>query len=748
MNMLSFLSMMACFAYFILGLYIYLYNRHEKLNRAFFLLSLIFTVYAFAYAFYYVAPDKQSAIRWYKISSIGWTLFPVFLLNFVLILTKNQSLRKNWLFYPLMFLPGFIFLYLAMDSHFYARDFVFTGYYWAIVPNLQSATFWIYLAYMLTYAFISFGLLINWRKNTRLNKEKKQSFVILLAFSVTFILAVATNILSPMLKKPAVPDIAHISSLVMVAGIAYAIRRYRLMMVTPGTAAGLMMAHMHEYLFFTDNDGQIIRCNDFTIKQTGYDRNELCSKYFIELTDEKIINLEKLNAGKQHEEERIRLTLNVRKNKKIPLSMICTPVFDDFNDRIGFVIVGYDTTNEDQLSYEIEERKNIEYELIKAKEKAEESDKLKSSFLANVSHELRTPLNGILGFTEILKMELDDTSLNEIVDYINQSGNRLLGTLNSLIDLSLIETDKNEIDKRLINVSELVQQKADLYKNYASSKNLYLETDISDNRLFSRTDPRLLGHVLNNLIDNAIKYTEEGGVVASLKQEKVGQRNYLTILIRDTGIGIAPEHFSKIFESFSQISEGFDRDYEGIGIGLSICKKFITLLDGEIWVESRLNEGSSFFVRLPAYTGTQQASPEKDSESTGEVKEKLPGQKPYILIVEDEKTNREYMKYTLSEHFEVDISVNGYKAYELAKKNRYDLIFMDVTLDKEMSGIHAMEEIRKLENYTHVPIAAVTANVMKTQQDEFFRRGFTHFLPKPFKRQQLLDLASEMMTKD
>ncbi len=747
MNVLSFLSVMACFSYFGLGLYIYLFNRHAALNRTFFHFSLIFSIYAFAYAFYYVAPTREDAILWYKISAVGWTLFPAFLLNFILLLTKTNIKRRRWWLYPVIFMPGLIFLYLAITTHFYAAGFIFNGNHWTIIPNEGSAVFWIYLAYLFFYIVLGFLLVVRWRQKTQINKERKQADILIGIFIIITILNTMSNVVIPMIYPTAFPDVAHILSLILFFGIGYAIIRYRLMMITPQSTASLLLSRMNEYLFFTDDAGRIIRANDFTVHNLGYSENELKQKQFASLTGEQPFDLEDHSTDPGSPgAERFRTHLTRREGGSIPVSMICTRILDKYNDRLGYVIVGYDTTYEDRLNEEIEERKNIEFELIRAKEKVEESDKLKSTFLANVSHELRTPLNGILGFTEILKMDVDDPVIGEIVDYIDQSGNRLLGTLNSLIDLSLIETNKHEIDKQLVNVAELVRQKTDLFKSYISSKNLTFETQLRGEILKARTDPRLLGHVINNLLDNAIKYTEEGGITVSLDNERVGHRLFLVIAVKDTGIGIDPSHYNRIFESFRQISEGYDREYEGIGIGLSICKNFVEMLDGEIWVDSTLGEGSTFHVRIPAWQDAVIANPEKSSGEKS-IKKTFPGNdKPYLLIVEDEKTNREYMRFTLSQHFEVDVAINGFKALEMVQKQKYDAIFMDVNLGKEMSGMQAMKKIRKLDGYQNVPVAAVTANVMKAQQDTFLRNGFTHYLPKPFKRQQLIDLARYMIS--
>ncbi len=257
-----------------------------------------------------------------------------------------------------------------------------------------------------------------------------------------------------------------------------------------------------------------------------------------------------------------------------------------------------------KAAYTILDKQNTEIkksreELLVAKEKAEESDKLKSVFLANISHELRTPLNGILGFTDVLRTELDDPEYKDMANIIHNSGNRLLDTLNSIIDLSIIESQKMEIEYTEISLFKWMAEQTALFMAAASSKNLDLIAEIEDESTLVSSDLRLLTNLLNNLIDNAIKYTYEGGIniKASVINNKEDARLKLEVI--DTGIGIEEDKVQRIFDKFRQASEGQSRKFEGAGLGLTLCQKYVEILGGEISLESRVDYGSHFTVLIP-----------------------------------------------------------------------------------------------------------------------------------------------------
>ncbi len=256
------------------------------------------------------------------------------------------------------------------------------------------------------------------------------------------------------------------------------------------------------------------------------------------------------------------------------------------------------------VMHNITDRVKFEEDLISAKEKAEEMNRLKSNFLANMSHELRTPLVGILGYSEILSEEIKQSDHLRMIKDIYNSGKRLLETLNSILNLSRIESNKFEIIPSKFNLIDLVLEEINLYKGVAQIKNIYLNMLSQRTEILVNSDKRIIQNIISNLINNAVKYTSQGGVAVSITIE-INSKEYALVKITDTGIGIPKQSQKIIFEEFRQVSEGFDRKYEGTGLGLTITKKFIDMLHGTIQLKSEPNIGSEFLIKIPVNYNSQ-----------------------------------------------------------------------------------------------------------------------------------------------
>jgi len=262
------------------------------------------------------------------------------------------------------------------------------------------------------------------------------------------------------------------------------------------------------------------------------------------------------------------------------------------------------------INQDITEQKNLTDELIVSKEKAEESDRLKSAFLANMSHEIRTPMNGILGFTELLK-EPDLTGENQqlYIEIIEKSGMRLLNIINDIIGISRIESGELELNLTETNINELISLIYNTFRSELEIRNIQFETfkALQDMDAFMKTDREKLNAILTNLIKNAIKFTHSGTIVFGYEVKPLDKKtkavqtstHELIFFVKDTGIGISPEKQKHIFERFRQGSENLTRSYEGAGLGLSITKAYVEFMGGKIWVESEVYKGSTFKFTLP-----------------------------------------------------------------------------------------------------------------------------------------------------
>ncbi len=395
-----------------------------------------------------------------------------------------------------------------------------------------------------------------------------------------------------------------------------------------------------------------------------------------------------------------------------------------------------------ELTTEIENRKIIEKELIQAKEKAEESSRLKSNFLANMSHEFRTPMNGILGMASILQ-ESTSTNYeqNKMINGIITSGQRLMSTLDAVLTLADLEAYKSNNQKQYVNISEGINKIVPVYYKKAADKGLSFTVTIKDDSLSVDCLKKNVMGIVINLLDNAVKFTDNGFVSLIVEPKEIGENLFARITVSDSGIGIAPEHQKIIFNDFRQASEGFSRHYEGSGLGLSIVKKTVDLLNGTINIVSDKGKGSSFIVSLPA----QKKSKSSDkSKVTGEniMKTVNPAIKPKGLLVEDNYINQQTVEMYLRDFCDLDYARNGLAAIKMSKENKYDFILMDINLSSGMNGVEATREIRKMSKYKDIPIIAVTGYTMESDKENFLSEGLTHFLPKPFLKNEIVSLLT------
>lgn len=391
----------------------------------------------------------------------------------------------------------------------------------------------------------------------------------------------------------------------------------------------------------------------------------------------------------------------------------------------------------EELQIQNKEYLILNEELQESKDKAEESDRLKSAFLANLSHEIRTPMNGIMGFADMLaQSNLAPDKLKKYISIIQHSSKQLLSIINDILDISRIETGQVEIVKNTINITSLLSELKLLFEPKAKEKGLSLIFPVDNNPLFVLTDSAKLQQIFSNLIGNAIKFTEQGYV----KVFYIIEDNYLKFNIEDTGIGIAPKYFKIIFERFRQVEYHSARKYGGSGLGLAISKSLVNLLGGEIGVISEENKGSKFWFTIP-YTQSE-PSDQKPAEWNSTFKNNWKA--CTILIAEDEDINFEYLQELLLDSgINIIRAVHGQEAVKLALEHQaLDLILMDIKMPV-MDGFEATKLIKR--DRPKLPIIAVTAYAMATDREMALAAGCDEYLAKPVRRDGLFTMLNNFL---
>ena len=390
-------------------------------------------------------------------------------------------------------------------------------------------------------------------------------------------------------------------------------------------------------------------------------------------------------------------------------------------------------------------RKQIDNELVKAKVAAEESDRLKSAFLANMSHEVRTPLNGILGLAQVLlKSKNMDTDIRNDVKMIVESGSSLLALIEDIMDVSKIEAGQMKIKFKPFHLNTLMDQLYSMFITHpfyvqknACQKNLELKYDKSPENLTIMSDPDRLQQIFVNLIGNAFKFTQKGFVRFGYVIEK----QTITFYVKDSGIGIPKDKTEKIFERFTQVDNTLARKFSGSGLGLAISKGLTALLDGQIWCESSMGVGSTFYFTIPYHPTTMLEDidmPQKKKNI------EYHWNKYTALIVEDDLINFKVIEAMLRNTGINIIHVdNGVKAIQQANSNPHiDIVLMDVHLP-EMSGLEATIKIKEV-NKT-LPIIAQTANAMSDDKDRCIDAGCSDYISKPIDMNELIAKISKFL---
>ena len=426
-------------------------------------------------------------------------------------------------------------------------------------------------------------------------------------------------------------------------------------------------------------------------------------------------------------------------------------VMPDSDQIDSSMLVGYHIIDE-----QIKKEKQVQNELEFAREAAETANRTKSSFLFNMSHDIRTPMNAILGFANMAKKYSDDKEkVEECIDKVQTSGTHLLGLINDILDMARIESGKIEIEVEPIDVREAADRLTTILGDLARDKDIKLSVSLEDvENPYVYLDELHVNQILLNIISNAVKYTENGGKVDILIKEMLSsdkERAHYRFVISDTGIGMTEEFLDHVFDSFERDKNEALAGIQGTGLGMSITKRLVDIMHGNIEVESTLGEGSTFTVDLEfkKYEGDFEALVTAEAEQEQEATEiTLDGKR--ILLVDDNELNREIASEILAETGAViEEAEDGVEAFDKVRESEpgyYDIVLMDVQMPR-MNGYESTKAIRALENeaLANIPIIAMTANAFDEDREDALEAGMNEHIAKPIDVVKLFDCLRKIL---
>lgn len=499
-----------------------------------------------------------------------------------------------------------------------------------------------------------------------------------------------------------------------------------------------IIENMELGLMEVDLSQNIVRAYKSFCEMTGYSAEELVGKNAVDLflpTDFQKVMDDQDKRRKSGEASVYEIQIRKKNGEMIWVLISGAPIFNQEGEVAGSIGIHYDITA----------RKKLEHDIKEAKIAAEEAQEAEKHFLAKMSHEIRTPLNAVIGMSHVLYDTNPTEEQKEYLSILKSSSDILQALISDILDFSKIEAGEILVHEKEFDLVGLVKSLQKTFQLKLENRPVEVEIDI-DKRIQNLLigDDLLLNQVLINLMGNAAKFTKEGLIGVGVRIIEEDQTNKCLMLefeVYDTGIGIAPQNSQFIFQKFKQANSEVRHDFGGSGLGLAIVRQIIEILNGQIWVESELGKGTSFFFTIE-YADSGIKNEERTEHLPLFVNANFSSHK--IMVAEDNYMNRKYIG-TLFEKWDISyvFAHNGREAVDLAQREKFDLIFMDISMP-EMNGYEATIEIRNRVNLNQkTPIIALTASALVSKKDRALEIGMTDYLPKPFKPLALLSLIKQ-----
>jgi PAS domain S-box-containing protein len=496
-------------------------------------------------------------------------------------------------------------------------------------------------------------------------------------------------------------------------------------------------------MVFATFDGKINDANDRFLEMIGYNQEDLQSGI---LTCDTITAIEYKESDRNNFKQLLE-TGTVKPWEKELIRKDGSGVFilvagsSLTGEKNEFVAIILDINEQKKAQMQLQ---TMNKQLISVNAELARITKLKDEFLANMSHELRTPLNAILGMSEGMQEEVFggiNPQQSKAMNTIEKSAKHLLALINDILDLSKIEAGKLALQIETIAVQNICENSMILVNQMAQKKSIEIGYKIDDNINYIQADERRIEQILINLLSNAVKFTPNSGKVTLEVKLKAEQ---ILFIVKDTGIGIAPENINKLFESFVQIDSSLNRQYTGTGLGLALVRTLTELHSGIVTVESELGKGSCFTVALPYQKKLELQPADIKLQTISEPKK--PQIAPLILLVEDQETNTQTIAdYLITRGYRLITANNGEIGVNLAEQEKPNLIIMDICMPI-MDGLETTKRIRQTPAIAHTPIIALTARAMSEDEEKCFVAGVNKYLTKPVQLKQLVNVIEQLLT--
>lgn len=503
---------------------------------------------------------------------------------------------------------------------------------------------------------------------------------------------------------------------------------FHLSLVATQTSSGVILM---------DPEYKVMWTNEGFHKLSGYTLSDIIGKYppNILFGDDAELQANRNIREKLENRESftIRLPHYTKNNKRFWAQLLIDPMVDNENNHIGFICIINDITDRVMKEIELKEEKN----------KSDEMNKAKSTFIGEISYEVRSVMHGVLAYADVLSRETETEELRSMANVVHYNIQRILDTLNLVVDLSRLELDIYKPKNHKIDIVEVIRDSVELYKKLAENSETKIRIEEETEHLIAYSDERMLAIIINTLLSNTLLLNEKGEITIVIRFDEKDSGEYAEISILNSNGGFDREELSLFTESLKIGSAVYARQQKGISIGLIHLQKVVDLLGAELQLESNENDGTEFILRIPI--------PKQDealiSDTMGNTRRRKAVLKnaPTVLVVDDDTFSREVAKVCLRSLCNVDFAANGDEALQKVKQNDFTAILMDINLGRGLNGMEVTERVRNMPDYKSIPIIAMTAYAMKGDEEEFLAGGCDYYIAKPFNRDDLRDLMKKAL---